>query len=126
MPYESSEVVETRFYIETDDGSHVVLQRANNTYIVVPLDAYIKAIAANPDAIIVGDITRDSNDTAISASVVWPDGDVGTYTAVTLSTEFPGFVDSHTVTKGTKTYTQPAMVRNENGAIINRPAIVVS
>jgi len=70
-------------------------------------------LVLNPDLLIVGTITRDANGAATSAPVVWPDGSPGTYTATTLSTDFPGAVDAYTVTYGspvTKTYTQPAIV----------------
>lgn len=85
--------------------------------------------AANPDALIVGTITRNSDGAATSAPVVWPDGQPGTYTATTLSSSFPGAVDAYTITKGspvTQTYTQPAVTRNASGAVTTRPAVTVS
>ena len=88
-----------------------------------------KNLARNPDLLIVGTVTRDSNGAATSAPVVWPDGSPGTYTATTLSSAFPGAVDAYTVTYGspvTKTYTQPAVTRNASGAATAVPAIVVS
>jgi len=60
---------------------------------------------------------------------VWPNGTVGTYTADTVSTLFPGAVDAYHVTYGspvTRTYTQPAVTRDTNGAVTTRPAIVVT
>lgn len=87
------------------------------------------AAARNLDAIIVGTITRDGNDAATTAPVVWPDGTPGTYTADTLSTAFPGAVDGYHVTYGSpvqRTYTQPTVTRNANGAVTALPAIVVS
>lgn len=87
------------------------------------------AMARDPDQLIVGAITRDANGAATSAPLVWPDGTVGTYTATTVSTAFPGSVDAYTVTYGspaTITYTQPAVTRNTSGAVTTRPALVVS
>lgn len=84
--------------------------------------------AANPDLLTFGTITRDSNGAATSAPVIWPDGTVGTYTATTVSTAFPGAVDAYTITYGspaTKTYTQPAVTRDANGAVTVRPALTV-
>jgi hypothetical protein len=85
--------------------------------------------AKNPDLLIAGSIARDANDAVTSAAVVWPDGTPGTFTADTLSTAFPGAVDGYHITYGnpvTKTFTQPAITRNANGAATNVPAIVVS
>lgn len=85
--------------------------------------------ARNPDQLIAGTIVRDANDAITSAPVVWPDGTPGTFTADTLSTDFPGAVDAYHVTYGspaTKTFTQNAVTRNANGAVTALPAIVVS
>lgn len=75
-----------------------------------------------------GTVTRDANGAPTSAAVTWPDGITGTYSG-TASTTFPGAVDSYTVTRSAvpfATYTQPAVTRDANGAITNRPAITVS
>ncbi|MCQ4119901.1 hypothetical protein [Rhodococcus tibetensis] len=91
--------------------------------------AQFSQLARNPDLLIAGTITRNSNEAAISAPVVWPDGTPGTYTATTLSASFPGAVDAYTITYGspvTKTYAQPAVTRNAAGAATAVPAIVVS
>lgn len=95
----------------------------NATY--VPL----KTLALNPDLLISGPITRDGNGAATSAPVLWPDGTVGTYTADTVSSAFPGAVDAYHVTYGSpasKTYTQPAVTRDATGAVTNRPALTVA
>ena len=97
----------------------------------IPPGTYVEmiALAGNPDLLIAGAITRDANDAATSAPVVWPDGTPGTYTATTVSTAFPGAVDAYTITYGspvTLTYTQPAVTRNSNGAVTIRPAITVA
>ncbi|HWI05731.1 MAG TPA: hypothetical protein VNT52_18130 [Acidimicrobiales bacterium] len=83
-------------------------------------------LAALLDPIIVGAITRDANGAATSAGVVWPDGTAGAYTATTVSSAFPGAVDAYTVTKGALTFTQPAVTRNSDGAVTNRPAVTVA
>jgi len=86
--------------------------------------------AKNPDMLITGAITRDSNQAVTSAAVKWPDGTAGTFTADALSTAFPGAVDAYHITYGSptvlKTYTQPAITRNAAGAATNVPQIVVS
>lgn len=89
----------------------------------------LAAAAKNPDLLIVGNITRDANQAVTSADVVWPDGTPGTFTALTLSTAFPGAVDSYKITYGspvTKTFTQPAITRNTAGAATTVPQIVMS
>jgi len=86
-------------------------------------------LARTPDSLITGTVTRDANGAATSAPVVWPDGAPGTYTALIVSTTFPGAVDSYKITYGspaTKTYTQPTVTRDTNGAAITVPAITVS
>lgn len=86
-------------------------------------------LAKTPEQIITGAITHDANGAVTSAAVVWPDGTPGTFTALVLSSTFPGAIDSYQVTYGspvTKTYTQPTMTRNASGAVSSVPAIVVS
>lgn len=100
---------------------------ANRTYVDGKAIDY-KIIASNPDSLIVGNITRNTDGAATSASVVWPDGTAGTYTG-TPSLTFAGAIDSYTITYGspvTKTYTQPSVTRDSNGAVISRPAITVT
>lgn len=85
--------------------------------------------AALPDLIIVGVITRDANEAALSAGVVWPDGTIGTYTATMVSVAFPGAVDAYTITYGSptvRTYTQPLVTRDPAGAVVIRPAVTVT
>lgn len=98
---------------------------------LIPNGTYVEkiALASNPDMLIVGAVTRDSNGAATAAAVEWPDGTPGDYTATVVSAAHPGAVDAYTVTYGdpvTITYTQPAVTRNVDGAVTNRPAIVVS
>ena len=92
--------------------------------------AAYKQFARNPDTLIAGAVTRDSNGAATSAPVVWPDGTPGTYTALVLSSAFPGAVDSYKITYGspvTLTFTQPTVTRDStSGAVTLCPAIGVS
>ena len=100
-----------------------------NTKRLVTYDKLLASLARTPDVLISGAVTRDANGAATSAPVVWPDGTPGAYTALVLSSAFPGAVDSYKVTYGspmTATYTQPTVTRDANGAAINVPAITVS
>lgn len=86
-------------------------------------------LARSPELLIAGTITRDAGGAATSAPVTWPNGSVGTYTSLTLSSAFPGAVDRYQITYGspvTKTYTQPLVTRDASGAVTVLPAIVVS
>jgi len=109
-----------------DDGSHAL----PNTPPALPgLPTNYSVFAMNLDNIISGTITRDSNGAATSASVIWPDGTPGTYTATTVSSTFLGAVDAYTVTYGSPTrvtYTQSAVTRDASGAVTIRPAITVA
>jgi len=82
--------------------------------------------AKNPDLLIVGAITLDGSDLVTSAAVVWPDGTPGTLTIT--SRDGNGSVLAYNITYGspvTKTFTQPPITRNANGAATNVPQIVV-
>lgn len=74
-------------------------------------------------------VTYDSTYTsAIStASVKWPDGSSGTFTATTINTTF-GTVDAYTITHtgSGKTLTQAAVTRNNDGLITAQPALTVA
>lgn len=86
-------------------------------------------LARNPDALIVGTITRDGNGAAIAGAIEWPDGTPGDFTALVVSMTFPGAIDSYQATYGspvTKTYTQPLVTRDATGAVTILPAIVES
>jgi hypothetical protein len=83
--------------------------------------------AKNPDLLVTGSITLDGNDLLTSAAVVWPDGTPGTLT-ITFR-DLNNAVLAYNITYGspvTKTFTQPTITRNANGAATNVPAIVVS
>ena len=91
--------------------------------------ATLGSLAANPDQLAVGTITRSTSGAATSFGVVWPDGATGTFTG-TESITTPGAIDSYTVTHVlsgvTTTYTQPTLTRDASGAVTARPALVVS
>jgi hypothetical protein len=85
------------------------------------------ALAKNPDTLIAGAVTLDISDQVVSAVVEWPDGTPGTLTIT--ARDSLGSVLSYNVTYGspvTRTYTQPTITRNSNGAPTNVPQIVVS
>lgn len=85
------------------------------------------ALAKNPDNLVNGAVTVDSNNLVTSAAVVWPDGTPGTLTIT--SRDANNAVLAYNITYGspvTKTYTQPTITRNTAGAATNVPQIVVS
>ena len=86
-------------------------------------DTYLQ-LARTPEVLFSGPITLTAG-APTSAAVTWPDGTVGVYTG-TPSATFPGSIDSYTITRGTVTYTQPAVTRDSAGNITNQPAITVS
>ncbi|QAY16080.1 hypothetical protein SEA_ELESAR_28 [Arthrobacter phage Elesar] len=92
------------------------------------LEAALMQLARDPAQLFSGSVTRDAAGAAVSATIEWPDGVTGQYSG-TASEDFPGAVDSYTVTRtGTPviTFTQPAVTRSETGLITNRPPITVS
>lgn len=91
--------------------------------------APVSGLAANPDQMAVGAITRSATEAVTGFAVVWPDGATGVFVG-TESATVPGAVDSYTLTHVlggvTTTYTQPAFTRNASGSVTNRPAMTVS
>lgn len=89
----------------------------------------LAAVAANPEAIATGTITRSETGAATNFNVTWPDNATGTFTG-TESIDFPGAIDSYTVTHvldgDTITFTQPTLTRDVNGAVATRPAITTT
>lgn len=83
------------------------------------------ALAATPEVLMVGTITRDTDGAPLSADVAWPDGVTGTFAGAPSAT-FPGVVDSYTLTHGADTYTQPLVTRNASGEITAKPAITLA
>ncbi|QDH92301.1 hypothetical protein SEA_SPOOKY_32 [Gordonia phage Spooky] len=94
-----------------------------------PTGYALKQLAANPDQLAVGTITRSATGAATEFTVAWPDGATGTFTGIE-SVTFPGAIDSYAITHvlngDTDTYTQPELTRDSSGAVAARPAIVVS
>jgi hypothetical protein len=68
-------------------------------------------------------ITRNTSEAATSATVAWPDGTAGAYTADVLSSAFPGAVDAYHVTYSGHTVTQPQVTRDASGAVTAQPAL---
>ena len=92
------------------------------------LEAALLQLARDPGQLFSGTVTRDTGGAPVSATVEWPDGAPGVYSGE-ASPDFPGAVDSYTVTRtGTPvlTFTQPAVTRDAAGRITNRPPITVS
>lgn len=83
--------------------------------------------AKNPDLLVTGAVTVDGDDLTTTAAVVWPDGSPGTLTIT--SRDSNSAVLGYNITYGspvTKTFTQPTITRNANGAATNVPSIVVT
>jgi hypothetical protein len=114
---------------ELDYSELVPIDPDTLTPAATPQPAWISSLnlslAADPETIMVGTITRDGNNAPTNAGVVWPDGTTGTYMG-TASGSFPGAIDSYTITYGNRTYTQPTVTRNANGGITTKPAITIS
>lgn len=93
------------------------------------LEAAMLQLARDPAQLFAGAVISDENGAPTSATVEWPDGVAGVYSG-TASVDFPGSVDSYTVTRTgspTVTFTQSAVTRDATtGAVTNRPPITVS
>ncbi len=128
MAYSSTEIDKVEYFIVLEGGTKkLILSKEDGDFIEVDVSDVFAFLSL--DNLIVGSIVRDTNGAAISSGVVWPDNTPGIYTATIVSSAFPGAVDAYTITYGspvTKTYTQPSVTRNASGAVINRPAIVVT
>lgn len=92
------------------------------------LEAALLQLARDPGQLFTGTVTNDPGGAPISAAVTWPDGVTGVYSG-TPSGEWVGTINAYTITRvgaPTRTYTQPAVTRDANGYITNRPTITVS
>lgn len=99
---------------------------ATGTQLNATYASYVQ-LAKNPDTLIAGAVTVDGSDLVTSAAVVWPNGQPGTLTIT--SRDATGAVLAYNITYGspiTKTFTQPTITRNANGAATNVPQIVVT
>lgn len=92
------------------------------------LDAAMVQLARDPSLLFSGAVVHDANGAPTSASIAWPDGVVGVYSG-TVSAVFAGAIDAYTITRTgtpTLTYTQPAVTRDGDGEITNRPPLVIT
>lgn len=104
------------------------LDEANLNDLEDDLEAALLALARVPEALFSGAVTVNADGAPTSANVQWPDGVAGVFSGA-ASDDFPGAIDSYTITRATtptRTYTQPAVTRNAAGAITNRPPILTS
>jgi len=117
--------------VDTGELPPPVENRISDTIGVKIVDAAIlfKQAAKNPDLLIVGTVNVDGNDLVTSASVIWPDGKSGTLTITSrqaLTNAVLAYNITHVDGATTRTYTQPTITRNSNGAATNVPQIVVT
>jgi hypothetical protein len=72
-------------------------------------------------------ITRDSDGRVTTMTVKWPDDSTGIYTATNYNGThevYDGYTVSHT--DRVKTVIQTAVTRNVDGAVINKPALIIT
>lgn len=101
--------------------------QAMQTLLVTSQGVQLKAWAA-VQAFTVTSATRNADGAITTASIIWPDGVAGVYTADVLSTTFPGATDAwHATYVGSpvKTITQTSVTRDSNGGVIAQPAITI-
>jgi len=104
------------------------LSAARLNQLEADLEAALLQLARDPESLFSGAIIRDANGAPTSAVVTWPDGVTGNFSG-TPSVNYPGSISAYTITRAgspTVTYTQPAVTRDGNGNITNRPPITVS
>lgn len=72
-------------------------------------------------------ITLDVDNVPSSANVVWPDGSAGVWTRTAKNATWLT-VDAYTVTHAASgvTVTQPAVTRNADGHVTDRPALTIA
>lgn len=91
-------------------------------------DAQLKAWAEG-ESYELTTITYDTTYTGVpaTATVKWPDGSAGAFTATTINATFEA-VDAYTITHTAsgKTVTQAAVTRNTEGAVTAKPALTVA
>lgn len=113
----------------SDDSTRSFNMNDSVTAVTNPVtggNRFIESLVRNPDGLISGNIKRDGSGAITSASVIFPDGVEGIYTALVLSADFPGAVDSYSITYGSRTYTQPAVTRDSSGAVTVLPDLEFS
>lgn len=107
---------------------NTALEEARLNALEDDLGAALLQLARDPSQIITGAVVRDANGAEVSGSVLWPDGTMGVYSG-TPSTSSPGAVSAYTITyagERTLTIAQPAVTRNSDGTISNRPALTIT
>lgn len=117
-----------------DPGTYVLSIResgtevATNTVIVSPDATAIETWVA-AGAFDMVSITYDATYTSVisTASVVWPDGSVGTFTTTDINETWEA-IDAFTVTHSGsgKTVTQAAVTRNASGLVTAKPALSIA
>ena len=73
--------------------------------------------------------TRNANNVITTASIVWPNGATGTFTADTINAThntIDAWHATHILDAVTKTVTQTAVTRNAGGAVTAQPAITLA
>ena len=121
VPGVKAGALDTSIEAKINDTGSATRGALNATY------AGLVQLAKNPDTLIAGAVTVDGSDQVTSAAVLWPDGTPGTFTIT--ARHATGAVTNYNITYGspvTKTFTQPTITRNANGAATNVPQIVVS
>lgn len=116
----------------------VLGNRSYGTYAVAFKDLIASALLDQGDATLMGwaltqafvltNATRNVDGAITTASILWPDGTAGVFTADVLSSAFVGATDAwHATYLGsvTRTITQLAVTRNADGAVTLQPAITI-
>lgn len=73
--------------------------------------------------------TRNAKNVITTASILWPNGATGTFTADTINARYntiDAWHATHTINDVTKTVTQTAVTRNSKGAVTEQPTITIS
>lgn len=115
--------------VPTDTLNETLIKNPGSKTATALSAAFLSLVQAakNPDMVITGAINRNGNGAITTASVKWPDGTPGTFTSDLIDAS--GAILGYHITYGsppTKTFTQPIVTRNSDGAVTNLPAIVVS
>ena len=114
--------------------SYLVGQRLSRatlpTASVTGTDSWLVSHASDPEPMFTGRLTRGTDGQVTECAIRWPDGTPGEYTG-RASNATPGAVDSFEVTyrphgRSVRLVTQPPVTRNVDGAVVERPGLIVS
>ena len=85
----------------------------------------LAAVAGGEYQVVVA--ARDSVGLLTNATVLWPDGTYGTWSATNIDATWHA-VNGYTVTytNGPATIVQPTMLRDQNGGVTNAPALIIT